>query len=105
MRCFCGGTAVLRFEDIALFGGKLVLKDQPYYHCPQCGEDFSTGRQVSMGADEVREFLGISRKFISTGGSIAATIPPAIAKQHGIRKGKKFRLVSEGPKKIAIVVE
>ncbi len=105
MKCFCGSTAALRFEDIRLFEGKLILKGQPFYRCPKCGEDFSTSRQVSKGADEAREFLGITRKFISTGGSVAATFPPAIAKQHGIKKGKKFRLVSEGPKKIAIVIE
>jgi len=105
MKCFCGGSAALQFEDIGLFEGKLILKDQPFYHCPKCGENFSTSKQVSKGADEVRKFLGLDRKFISTGGSIAATIPPVLAKQHGIKKGKKFRLVSESPKKLAIILE
>jgi hypothetical protein len=104
-KCICGGIGVLIFEDVKLFEGKLILKDQPYYKCNNCGEEFSTSKQVSRGADEVREFLGITRKFISTGGSVAATFPPAIAKQHGIKPGKKFKLVSEGPKKIAIVIE
>lgn len=101
----CGGTAALKFEDLKLFNGKFVLKDQPYYYCKRCGDQYVTSEQMGRQEPKVREFLGLERKFISTGGSIAATIPPVIAKQYGIKKGRKFKWVSESPKKLAIVLE
>ncbi|MFH0955038.1 MAG: YgiT-type zinc finger protein [Candidatus Micrarchaeota archaeon] len=104
-KCMCGGTAVLKFNDLKLFDGKLVLKDQPYYQCTRCGEEYVTSEQMGKQEPKVRAFLGLERKFISTGGSVGLTFPPLIAKQQGIKKGGKFRLVIESPKKVAIVLE
>ena len=103
--CICGGTAVLKFKDAKLFDGKLVLKNDAYYHCTRCGENYFTSAQMGRQEPKVRKFLGLDRKFTSAKGLVTATIPPIIAKEQGIKKGGKFKVVVESPKKLALILD
>jgi DNA-directed RNA polymerase subunit RPC12/RpoP len=43
---FCGGKTVLKFEDLELADGEIVIRDSLYYSCKKCKEEFSTSEQM-----------------------------------------------------------
>ncbi|GEM_PF-695169 len=95
MKCvFCNGTAKLNFETIELLGGKMVLKEQPYYKCPGCEREFVTSGQMRETEKQINSF-SVTRPIVSTGGSLAITIPTDLAKFYGLKKGEMTQLIPE----------
>ncbi len=91
---FCGGEAELKFSDIKLFGGKIILREQPFFKCKKCKREFTTSDQMRETEKQLNVF-SMTRPFVSTGGSLAITIPPDLAKFYNIKKGTKAQLIPE----------
>lgn len=101
----CGGSAELTERDISLLEGKVILKSQPFYKCSKCNERFATSKQVEKAEKELRAAFFFKRKVISTGGSMALTVPGDIAKFYHLHKGSSILLVPENEKTFKVVVE
>jgi hypothetical protein len=91
---FCEGEAELKHENIELLGGKFVLKQQPYYKCLKCRGEFVTSEQMRETEKQINSFY-VSRPIVSTGRSLAITIPTDLAKFYNLKKGEKVRLIPE----------
>lgn len=59
--CICGGKAVLRFHNVSLFGGKLVLKNQPYWHCTKSGDHYHSTDQTRKSDEVVKQFISLQK--------------------------------------------
>lgn len=95
MKCvFCGGKAKLEYETIELAGGKITLREQPFFKCQKCKRDFVTSGQMRETEKQLNVF-SVMRPFVSTGGSLAITIPTEIAKFYKIKKGSRAQLIPE----------
>lgn len=104
MRCvFCDGKTELKHESLNLFDGKLVLKQQPYYKCKKCGEEFVTSQQMRETEKELNAF-SMMRPIISTGRSLAVTIPTDLAKFYNLKKGKKVQLIPENKQLLKVKI-
>ncbi|MFH1752253.1 MAG: AbrB/MazE/SpoVT family DNA-binding domain-containing protein [archaeon] len=95
VKCFdCNGKAQLMYEELSLFGGKIRLRDQPYYKCLKCKEEFVTSDQMRQTERELNAF-NITKTIVSTGRSLAITIPAEFITYYNIKKGKKVKLFPE----------
>jgi len=54
----CGSKSDLKYEDLKLLGGKIVIKNSPYYKCKKHGEEFATSEQMQ----ELSEQINFQRK-------------------------------------------
>jgi len=91
---FCSGETELKHETIELLNGKILLKQQPYHKCKKCGEEFVTSEQMRETEKQINVF-SISRPIVSTGRSLAITIPTDLAKFYKLKKGEKVQLIPE----------
>ncbi len=91
---FCKGNAKLVKKDINLLDGKIILKKEPYYKCNKCKEEFVTSKQMKETEKQINKFY-IDRPIISTGRSLAITIPTDIAKFYNLKKGEIAQLIPE----------
>lgn len=95
MKCgFCNGEAELKFGDDKLFDGKIILRDQPFFKCKKCKREFVTSDQMRETEKQLNAF-SMTRPVVSTGGSLAITIPPDLARFYNIKKGTKAQLIPE----------
>lgn len=92
---FCGREAELKHETLELLGGKIILKEQPYYKCTRCKEEFVTSEQMRETEKQINTFSMV-RPIVSTGRSLAVTIPPDLVKFYNLKKGKTVQLIPEG---------
>jgi hypothetical protein len=91
---FCEGDAKLDYEEISLLNGKVILKEQPFYKCKECKREFVTGQQMRDTEAQINTF-SVTRPIVSTGRSLAVTIPTDIAKFYKLKKGEKVKLIPE----------
>jgi len=91
---FCEGDVELKHETIKFLGGKVILKGQPYYLCRKCKKEFVSSGQMRQTEKEVNIF-SISRPIVSTGRSLAITLPKDIAEFYALKKGEKVHLIPE----------
>ena len=91
---FCGGKAEIKCEAIELLEGKVILKEQPYYKCEKCKKEFVTSKQMRETEKQINVF-SIVRPIVSTGRSLAITIPTDLAKFYKFKKGEKVQLIPE----------
>jgi hypothetical protein len=101
---FCSGQAVLSKSNLRLFNGALTLKDNPTYECKNCRERFAMGKMVDNALENAKKEFAFTRPVISTGGSLAITLPSDLSEYYGIEKGEKIRLVPKSKKEICILV-
>jgi len=92
----CEGEARLSKTSLKIFGGVLKLKDNPIYECSKCREKFATGKIVNKTVERARKEFSFARKLISTGGSLAITIPPDLTKFYKLKKGENIELIPAG---------
>ena len=92
----CEGEAKLSKTSLQMFGGVVTLKDNPIYECNNCTEQFATGKIVDETVEKARKEFSFARKLISTGGSLAITIPPDLTKFYKLKKGENVQLVPAG---------
>ena len=92
----CEGEAKLSKTSLKMFGGLVTLKDNPIYKCSKCKEKFATGKMVDKTLEKARKEFSFARKLISTGGSLAITIPPDLTKFYKLKKGESIELVPAG---------
>jgi hypothetical protein len=103
MNCrFCGGMASVCYEDLSLLGGKVVLKGEPYFKCIKCGKEFVTSEQMRETESKVSGF-SFGKQVISTGRSLAITIPSEIVEFYSMKKGTKVRMIPENRNTMKIV--
>ena len=76
-----------------MFGGLVTLKDSPIYECNKCREKFAAGKIVGKTLEEARKQFSFARKIVSTGGSLAITMPPDLARFCKLKKGGNIQLV------------
>ncbi|MBU2100420.1 AbrB/MazE/SpoVT family DNA-binding domain-containing protein [Candidatus Micrarchaeota archaeon] len=91
---FCGGKTELKCESLELLNGKVVLKQQPYYKCKKCKKEFVSSEQMKETEKQINTFY-VSRPIVSTGRSLAITIPTDLAKFYDLKKGEKVQLIPE----------
>lgn len=94
----CSGTAALSKTSLRLFNGMIELKQNPIYECGKCGEKFATGGIIDDALDMAKKEFGFARQIVSTGGSLAITIPADLAEFYRLKKGEKIKLVPESRK-------
>ncbi len=95
VRCvFCGGNAELKYEEIKLLDGKVILKEQPFYKCRKCKKEFITSQQMRETEAQLNTF-SVTRPVVSTGRSLAVTIPTDLTKFYKLKKGEKVQLIPE----------
>lgn len=92
----CKGEATLSKTSLQMFGGMITLKDNPIYKCGNCKEKFATGKIVDETVEKARKEFSFARKLISTGGSLAITIPPDLTKFYKLKKGEDIQLIPAG---------
>lgn len=92
----CEGDARLSKTSLKMFGGLIMLKDNPIYECMKCKERFATGKMVDSTVEKARKEFSFARKLISTGGSLAITIPPDLAQFYKLKKGESIELIPAG---------
>ena len=100
----CGGKAELKFEELRLDEGRIIIKASPFFKCKKCGEEFSTSGQMQALSDSINSKFSFSRPLINAGRSLAITIPKDIIENYGLKKGKMIRLVPESKNKIELVI-
>lgn len=100
---FCDGEADLKYETIELLGGKVTLKEQPYYKCKKCGNEFITSEQMKETEKQINVF-SITRPIVSTGRSLAITIPTDLAKFYKLKKGEKVQLIPESKHSLKVKI-
>ena len=101
----CSGTAVLKFEDLKLAEGKIILKDSPYYHCNKCREEFSTSEQMGLLSGQINSKFVFHRPIINAGRSLAITLPADLVQYYNLKKGEKIKLIPENKKNIKMQIE
>lgn len=101
----CNGKAFLKFEELELDNGKIVIKDSPHYKCSECKEEFSTSEQMQELSEQINSKFVFSRPIINAGRSLAITIPADIVQYYKLKKGRKIKLIPENKKEIKLKIE
>jgi len=101
----CGGKAVLSKSSINLFKGIITLKENPICECIKCEEKFATGDIVDKTLEKARKNFGFTRQIISSGGSLAITLPSDLSEYYGFEQGEKIRLVPKSEKELSIIIQ
>lgn len=100
----CGKAAVLSKDSITLFHGVLTVKDNPFYKCTECSEKFAIGEMVDGIVENAKKQFRFTRKIVSTGGSLAITLPSDLSEFYKLHKSGKVELIPESENEIKIVV-
>lgn len=98
---FCGGVAVIKYEDIVIDDGKIIIKNEPYYECKKCKEQFCTSEQMFALDKRLHEQIAFKRNVIAAGKSLAITLPADLVTHYKIKKGRKVSILAE-PKGLKI---
>lgn len=105
MKCpICEGEAVLSKSNLTLLNGAFVLKDNPIYECTNCKEKFATGKIVDKTLELAKKGFSFTRQVISTGGSLAITLPPDLSDYYKLEKGEKIKLVPKSSKELSVII-
>ncbi len=100
----CRGKAKLKFEELKLDNGRIVIKDSPYYKCNKCGEEFATSEQMQELSEQINTKFVFQRPLINAGRSLAVTIPADIVEYYNLKKGKKIKIIPKNRHKIEITI-
>lgn len=101
----CEGEAVLSKRNLKLFNGVLTLKDNPIYECKKCREKFATGKMVDETLKRAKREFSFNRQVISTGGSLAITLPSDLSEYCNLEKGEKVKLIPKSRKEISVLIK
>ena len=94
----CRSSSRLMHEDLKLLGGKVVIKNSPYYKCKKCGEEFATSEQMQELSDKIsieRQKFFFKRPIINAGRSLAITLPSDIVHKYSLKKGNIIKIIPE----------
>lgn len=104
-KCYlCNGKAVLKFEDLELDEGKIIVKNSPYYKCLKCREEFAASEQMQELSEQLNTKFVFQRPVINAGRSLAITLPSDLVQYYKLKKGEKIKLIPESRKEIKIKV-
>ena len=101
---FCKGKVILMYEDIPLLEGKIILKGEPFYKCTKCKKEYVSSEQMKLTEKHLNAFY-VRRPVITTGRSLALTIPPDIASFYSIKKGTEIQIIPEDRKTIRLKLQ
>ncbi|MFH1587465.1 MAG: YgiT-type zinc finger protein [Candidatus Diapherotrites archaeon] len=101
----CDGKAVLKFEELKIDGGKITIKDSPYYKCTNCKEEFATSELMEELSEQINTKFVFRRPIINAGRSLALTLPSDLVQYYNLKKGEKIKLIPENKKEIKIRIE
>lgn len=100
----CGGEAILKFEELKLSDGKIIIKDSPYYKCKKCGEQFATSEQMKALDEQIHRHFSFKRAIINAGRSRAVTFPADFADYYNLKKGRKIEMIPENQKEFRVKI-
>jgi hypothetical protein len=95
----------LKKRDIKLLGGKMVIKDSPYYECTKCGKTYATSEQMQELSDIInvqRQKFFFKRPIINAGRSLAITLPADIVENYSLKKGRMVQIIPENKKTLIL---
>ncbi len=98
----CEGKAVLKYEELKLDKGRIIIKNSPYYKCVECKEEFATSEQMHELSNKINTKFVFQRPIINAGRSLAVTLPADIVQYYKLKKGEKIKLIPESRKEIRI---
>lgn len=101
----CDGKAILSKSSLKLFNGAITISDNKMYKCEECGEKVATGKMIDKSMKKAGENFNFSKQIISTGRSLAITLPTDLLEFYKLRKGSKIRLVPSGKNEIRIITD
>ncbi len=101
----CSGKAVLSKTNLDFFNGFISLKDNPIYECEKCKEQFATGKIVDKALRNAKSGFNFSRQIISTGGSLAITLPSDLSEYYSLEKGSKIQIIPQSKNEIRIITK
>jgi len=111
MKCpFCKNLAELKKYNAKLFNGELIVNDVPIYKCGNCGEEFLPSEMVDEGLKLAKEAFSkkefnFQRQIISTGGSLAITLPTDLSKHYKLKKGSTVKMIPFSKNEIRILTK
>ncbi|MEM0359863.1 MAG: AbrB/MazE/SpoVT family DNA-binding domain-containing protein [Candidatus Diapherotrites archaeon] len=101
----CNGKTELKSEELQLDGGRIIIKNSPYYECTKCGEKFATSKQMQKLSEQINTKFVFQRPIINAGRSLAITLPADLVQYYGLKKGNKIKLIPENKKEIKISLQ
>lgn len=101
----CSGNAAIKFEDLELDEGRIIIKDSPYYQCEKCKEKFATSEQMHTLSEQINTKFAFHRPIIHAGRSLAITLPSDLVGFYNLKKGKKLTLIPESKKSLKVIVD
>ena len=101
----CKGGAELKFEELKLDEGRIIINDSPYYLCKNCKEEFATAEQMKVLDEQINTKFCFERPIINAGRSLAITLPSDIVHSYKLKKGERIRIVPENKKELRIMIE
>lgn len=91
----CGKEAILKYRDITLDNGKIIIKKEPYYECQKCKESFVTSEQMKELDKRLYNSFIFKRNVIVAGKSLAVTLPKDVVDYYKIKKGNKVSILTD----------
>jgi len=98
----CNGKAELKFEEMELDNGRILIRDSPYYKCKKCREEFATSEQMQELSDQINTKFVFERPIINAGRSLAVTLPSDLVHYYNLKKGGKIKIIPESRNKLRI---
>ncbi len=101
----CKGKAELKFEEIKLDNGKIIIRGSPYYKCGKCKEEFATSEQMQELSEQINTKFVFERPIINAGRSLAVTLPSDLVHYYNLKKGGKIRIIPENRNELRIELD
>ena len=101
----CKGKAELKYENLELDNGRIIIKDSPYYKCNNCKEEFSTSEQMQELDKQINTKFVFKRQLTTSGRSISLNIPSDLVENYGLKKGRNIELIPQNNKQIILQIK
>ncbi|MCX6800811.1 MAG: YgiT-type zinc finger protein [Candidatus Diapherotrites archaeon] len=101
----CGGNAILSKAGMETMNGLIRIKDNPVYECQKCKETVASGEMVDRALEKARHQFNFERQIISTGGSLAITLPTDVSKYYRLSKGKTIQIIPQAKNEFRVITQ
>jgi YgiT-type zinc finger domain-containing protein len=101
----CKGDAALSKASLEIMNGLIRIKDNPIYKCKKCGEEFATGEMLDRALEKAKQQFNFERQIISTGGSLAITLPTDVSKYYRLSKGKTIQIIPQAKNEFRVITQ
>ncbi len=101
----CKGKAELKFEELELDNGRIIIKGSPYYKCKKCREEFATSEQMQELSKQINTKFVFERPIINAGRSLAVTLPSDLVHYYNLKKGEKIKIIPENKSEMKVKIQ